>query len=107
MPSGGDGRVKADRLPDRAIEEALAALPEWSRDGETLVRSVRCAGWRAAIRLVDAVADEADRHNHHPDILITGYRNVEFRLTTHSEGGITHRDVELAREIEELIPHAT
>ena len=99
--------MKADRLSDEAIEDALAGLPGWSREGETLVRSVRCAGWRAAIRLVDAVADEADRHNHHPDVAITGYRNVEFRLTTHSEGGITHRDVDLADEIEELIPHAT
>jgi 4a-hydroxytetrahydrobiopterin dehydratase len=98
--------MKADRLSDAAIEEALAGLPGWSRDGHVLARSVRCAGWRAAIRLVDAVADEADRHNHHPDIALTGYRNVEFRLTTHSEGGITHRDVDLAREIEELIPHA-
>ena len=98
--------MKADRLSDAAIEEALAGLPGWSRDGEVLVRSIRCAGWRAAIRLVDAVADEADRHNHHPDISITAYRNVEFRLTTHSEGGMTHRDVDLAREIEELIPHA-
>ena len=99
--------MKADRLSDAEIDEALAGLPGWSRDGDTLVRSVRCAGWRAAIRLVDAVADEADRHNHHPDITITSYRNVEFRLTTHSEGGITHRDVDLAREIEELVPHAT
>ena len=99
--------MKADRLDDAAIAEALASLPEWSRDGDVLVRSVRCRGWRAAIGLVDAVADEADRHNHHPDIAITGYRNVTFRLTTHSEGGITHRDVDLAREIEELVPHAT
>ena len=99
--------MNADRLSDAAVAEALASLPGWSRDGDVLVRSVRCAGWRAAIRLVDAVADEADRHNHHPDIAITGYRNVEFRLATHSEGGITHRDVDLAREIEELVPHAS
>ena len=99
--------MKADRLSDAAIDEALADLPGWTRDGDVLVRAVRCAGWRAAIRLVDAVADEADRHNHHPDILVTDYRNVTFRLTTHSEGGITHRDVDLAREIEELVPHAT
>ncbi len=98
--------MKADRLSDAEIDDALVSLPGWSRDGETLVRTVRCAGWRAAIRLVDAVAGEADRHNHHPDIAITGYRNVAFRLTMHSEGGITHRDIDLAREIEELVPHA-
>jgi 4a-hydroxytetrahydrobiopterin dehydratase len=99
--------MKADRLDDAAIEGALAGLPDWSRDGDVLVRTVRCAGWRAAIQLIDAVADEADRHNHHPDIALTGYRHVTFRLTTHSEGGITHRDVDLAREIEELVPHAS
>ena len=93
-------------LDDGAVDDALASLPGWSRDGNVLVRSVRCANWRAAIRLVGSVAEEADRHDHHPDICVTGYRNVTFRLTTHSEGGITTRDVELAREIEELVPHA-
>ena len=99
--------MKADRLDDAAVAEALATLPGWSRDGDVLVRPVRCRGWRAAIRLVDAVAEAAERHNHHPDIAISGYRTVTFRLTTHSEGGITHRDVDLAREIEDLIPHAS
>jgi 4a-hydroxytetrahydrobiopterin dehydratase len=94
--------MKADRLDDAAIEEALRDLAGWSREGEVLTRTVRCSGWHAAVRLVDAVAVEADRHNHHPDMCVTGYRKVSFRLTTHSEGGITHRDVDLAREIDEL-----
>lgn len=95
--------MKADRLDDAAIQAALAGLEGWSREGDVLTRSVRCAGWRAAIRLVDAVAEAADAHNHHPDICVTGYRHVTFRLTTHSEGGITHRDVDLAREIDALV----
>lgn len=95
--------MKADRLDDAAIAAAVGRLVDWSRDGDTLTRTVRCRGWRAAIRLVDAVADEADRHDHHPDVCVTGYRNVTFRLTTHSEGGITTRDVELAHEIDELV----
>jgi 4a-hydroxytetrahydrobiopterin dehydratase len=95
--------MKADRLDDAAIEAALASLSGWSRDGDVLMRSVRCAGWRAAIRVVDAVAEAADAQNHHPDICVTGYRHVTLRLTTHSEGGITHRDVDLAREIDALV----
>jgi 4a-hydroxytetrahydrobiopterin dehydratase len=88
------------RLDDAAIEAALVGLPGWIRDGDELVRTVRARDWRAAIALVDAVADEADRQDHHPDVCVTGYRDVTFRLTTHSDGGITHRDVALAKEID-------
>jgi 4a-hydroxytetrahydrobiopterin dehydratase len=88
------------RLDDPAIEEALAGLPGWTRDGDELVRTVQVRDWRAAIALVNTVAAEADRRDHHPDICVTGYRDVTFRLTTHSEGGITGRDVALAEAID-------
>lgn len=91
-----------DRLDDAALERALADLPDWSRDGIVLQRTIRRADWRAAIRLVDAVADEAERRDHHPDLCVTGYRRVTFRLTTHSAGGITALDLELARAIDRL-----
>ncbi len=90
------------KLDDAALAEALLTLPEWSRDGAVLVRTFKRRDWRAAIALVDAVADEADRRDHHPDVCVTGYRKVTFRLTTHSEGGITQRDLDLARRIDEL-----
>jgi 4a-hydroxytetrahydrobiopterin dehydratase len=88
------------RLDDPAIEEALAGLPGWTRDGDELVRTVQVRDWRAAIALVNTVAAEADRRDHHPDICVTDYRDVTFRLTTHSEGGITGRDVALAEAID-------
>jgi 4a-hydroxytetrahydrobiopterin dehydratase len=90
------------RLDDGAIGEALRDLPDWSREGDVLVRTVRRRDWRHAIDFVVAVADEAEHRDHHPDVCITGYRTVTFRLTTHSEGGITDRDVSLARRIDEL-----
>jgi 4a-hydroxytetrahydrobiopterin dehydratase len=89
-------------LDDAAISEALAALPGWSRDGATLVRTFSRRDWLDAVALVDAVSPEAQRRNHHPDVSITGYRDVTFRLSTHSKGGITQRDVDLARAIDEL-----
>ena len=92
----------ADLLDDAAIQEALTRLPSWSRDGDTLVRTYQRRDWLDAIALLDAVAPEAERRNHHPDVSITGYRDITFRLTTHSKGGITHRDVDLAIWIEEL-----
>ncbi len=90
------------KLDDEAIEAALRELPEWSREDDVLVRVVKRKDWRAAIALVDAVAAEADRRDHHPDLWVTGYRTVTFRLTTHSAGGITRRDLDLARAIDEL-----
>jgi len=90
------------KLDDDAIEAALGDLPDWSRDGDVLVRIIKRKDWRAAIAIVDAVAAEADRRDHHPDLCVTGYRTVTFRLTTHSAGGITRRDLDLARAIDEL-----
>ena len=80
----------------------MAELPGWSRDGDRLVRSIRCKGWTSAIALVNAVAEEAERVDHHPDLCVTGYRNVEFRLTSHDVGGITVRDLRFAATIDRL-----
>jgi 4a-hydroxytetrahydrobiopterin dehydratase len=90
------------KLDDEAIEAALRELPAWSRDGDVLVRVVKRKDWRAAIALVDAVAAVADRRDHHPDFCVTGYRTVTFRLTTHSAGGVSGRDVDLAKAIDVL-----
>ncbi|MDQ2675104.1 MAG: 4a-hydroxytetrahydrobiopterin dehydratase [Chloroflexota bacterium] len=93
----------ADPLSDEELATALAELPEWTRDGVFLRRSVQVSGFDAAADLVRAVADAANAADHHPDVHITGYRNVAFELTTHAAGAITRRDVELAAEIDRLI----
>ena len=89
-------------LDETALHEAMRELPDWTRDGPALVRTFQRRDWRDAIVLVNSVADEADRRDHHPDIEIAGYRNVTFRLTSHDSGGITRRDVNLAKRIDEL-----
>jgi 4a-hydroxytetrahydrobiopterin dehydratase len=89
-------------LDDTAIDAALSRLPDWSREGDTLVRTYQRRDWADAVALLNAIADEAERRNHHPDVCIAGYRNVTVRLTTHSKGGITQRDVDLATWIDEL-----
>ena len=89
-------------IDEAALTAALTDLPDWTLDGHALTRTVRCRDWLDAIALVNAVAEEAQRRDHHPDLSITGYRNVTFRLTSHDSGGITRRDVDLARRIDEL-----
>jgi 4a-hydroxytetrahydrobiopterin dehydratase len=92
----------AEPLTDAELAETLASLPGWEREGAVIRRTVELAGFRAAISLVNAVAEAAEAANHHPDILIHRYRRVTFTLTTHAAGAITMRDIELAARIDDL-----
>lgn len=92
----------AEPLTDAELAAALERLDGWQREGDTLTCTIRCAGFRAAVALVNAVADAAEAANHHPDMSIHGYRNVTFTLTTHAAKAITRRDIDLAAEIDRL-----
>ena len=93
----------ADPLTDAELTTALASLPDWTREGALIHRTVKVADFLAAVALVNAVAHAAEAANHHPDIRISGYRNVSFELSTHAAGAITRRDIELATEIDRLV----
>jgi 4a-hydroxytetrahydrobiopterin dehydratase len=73
----------------------------WQREGDALIRTIECASFPAAIELVRAVAEVAEQRDHHPDIDIR-WRTLRFSLSTHSAGGITAKDLELAEEIDGL-----
>jgi 4a-hydroxytetrahydrobiopterin dehydratase len=96
----------ADPLTDDEVEVALQALDGWTREGDAIKRTVATAGFRAAVALVNAVADAAEAADHHPDISITRYRRVTFTLTTHAARAITARDMDLAAEIDRLVSQA-
>jgi 4a-hydroxytetrahydrobiopterin dehydratase len=96
----------SDVLSDDAIAAALAERPDWSRDGDEIIRTVTAPTFAAGIRLVDAVAARADELNHHPDIDIR-WTAVTFRLSTHSAGGLTSNDFQLAAVIDDLAADLT
>jgi 4a-hydroxytetrahydrobiopterin dehydratase len=96
----------ATPLTDAELAEAQVSVPEWTRDGALIRRSVTVADFAAAIALVNAAATAAEAANHHPDIHITGYRHVSFELSTHAAKALTRRDIELAVEIDRLIAAA-
>lgn len=87
------------KLSDLEIRRALGALPGWTRRGDALTKTYSFARFADGIRFVDAVALLADGMNHHPDIDVR-YTSVTFALSSHDAGGITERDLELARAIE-------
>jgi 4a-hydroxytetrahydrobiopterin dehydratase len=86
-------------LSDQEIQHALTELPGWSRAGDTLTRTFRCATFPAAMAFVQQVADIAEAQQHHPDIDVR-YTAITFHLSTHDAGGITNKDVTLARAID-------
>jgi 4a-hydroxytetrahydrobiopterin dehydratase len=89
-----------DLLDDAAVAAALRDL-DWRREGDELVKVAKRGDFRAALAYVNAVGELAEAANHHPDIDIR-WDTVTLRLTTHSAGGLTGLDVDLARAIDSL-----
>ena len=86
------------RLSDEAIADALTHLEGWAREDDALVREFVLPDFVAALGLIAQTGALAERVNHHPSIANV-YNRVRIALSTHDEGGITERDIALAREI--------
>ena len=84
---------------DAEIKGALAELPGWTRQGNALVKTYDLKGFKAAMAFAATVGEAAERADHHPDILIQ-LSKVTLTLTSHDKGGVTDRDLRLARQIE-------
>jgi 4a-hydroxytetrahydrobiopterin dehydratase len=89
------------RLSEDEVDERLSGSP-WRRESEAIVRDFEAKDFAAAVALTNDIAELAERANHHPDILIHGWNKVRLTLSTHSEGGLTSSDFDLAREIDSL-----
>jgi 4a-hydroxytetrahydrobiopterin dehydratase len=85
-----------------ALHAMLAGIPQWSGDTKAITRTVVATDFRTAIGIVNEVADAAEEANHHPDIDIR-YNTLTFTLSTHSAGGVTSADVDLARSIDAIV----
>lgn len=77
-------------------------MEQWRQEGEALVRDLKFDDFAQAMAYVNRVADLAEEVNHHPDILVHGWNNVRLTLTTHSAGGLTDNDFQMARRIDAL-----
>ncbi|HVY55578.1 MAG TPA: 4a-hydroxytetrahydrobiopterin dehydratase [Thermodesulfobacteriota bacterium] len=88
-------------LSDAEIEDGLKALDGWERRGNEIFKVYKNKSFVDSLGFVNKVAILAEKADHHPDILIQ-YRNVTLTLSTHSKGGLTEKDFNLAREIDAL-----
>jgi len=92
----------AELLSEQEISDALTKLPHWQHKGTALERTAELGSFPQAVQVVNRVAEIAESLNHHPDIDIR-WRKLRFQLSTHSDGGITQKDVVLAEQIDEVI----
>jgi 4a-hydroxytetrahydrobiopterin dehydratase len=89
------------KLPQAELDRALRDLPGWTVKDGAITKTFKHDSFPEAIVFVNAAAHLAELANHHPDIDIR-YSNITLALVTHDQGGITDKDVELARRIEEI-----
>ncbi|MBO0720128.1 MAG: 4a-hydroxytetrahydrobiopterin dehydratase [Blastocatellia bacterium] len=90
------------KLNEDRIIDYLSQIGDWRREGDLLLRDFKFANFKGALEFVNRVAAEAEAMDHHPDILIHGWNNVRLSLMTHSEGGLTEKDFQLAERINRL-----
>jgi len=96
------GEGMAELLSVDEVTNTLAKLTDWTGDPKAISRTVEAPSFPAAIRLVVEVAKVAEEADHHPDIDIR-WRNLTFTCATHSAGGVTARDVDLAGRIDAIV----
>ena len=86
-------------LTDAEIAAGLADLPGWSREGDEIVKTFDCGTFAAAVAFVVRIGFFAEHADHHPDLDVR-WKRVRVALTTHDAGGLTAKDIDLAREIQ-------
>jgi len=97
---------EGDVLPlDSAhIDQLAAEVPHWqvAQDRKRLRRAWRVKDFMTALDFFNRIAQIAETEDHHPDLHLTGYRNVTIELSTHAVGGLTENDFILAAKIDQL-----
>ena len=92
-------------LSDIEIQRELGALAGWTRKDDEVTKTFRFDGFPAALAFAQSLVPIAEAMRHHPNLDIR-YNRVVVRLSTHDEGGITMKDISLARQIDAASPGA-
>ena len=88
-------------LSDDEIQERLGEAAGWERAGDALRKEFDRGDFKGSVEFVNAITPAAEEMNHHPDLAIS-WNKVTVTLSTHSEGGLTENDFELASRIDPL-----
>lgn len=96
-------RPAIQALPaDELARRLQAELPKWTLEADALHRTIRTAGWKATLMVVNTIGHLAEAAWHHPDLAVS-YNQVRIALSTHEAPGVTVRDLALAAKIEQVL----
>jgi 4a-hydroxytetrahydrobiopterin dehydratase len=91
------------KLNQEQINSNLSKLFGWNYENEAILKQFQLKDFIEALSFVNAVGMEAEKMDHHPDILMFAWNKVKITISTHSAGGVTEKDFALAQKIEERI----
>ena len=89
------------KLTEQELSKELSALQGWARKGDSIQRVFKLPSFADAISFVTRLAFDAEANDHHPDLLVS-YRTVTVTWSTHSDGGVTEKDIKGAKQTEAL-----
>lgn len=90
-------------LSNEEIESKLAGLSGWDRKGEAIAKQFSCGDFVGSVKFVESLVGPAEEMGHHPDLEVS-WDTVTVTISTHSEGGLTAADFELAARVDALSP---
>lgn len=91
-----------NKLEEKVISEKLKSLNNWNYQNKQIEKEFEFKDFKSALSFVNKIGDEAEKMDHHPDILLHSWNKVKITLSTHSAGGITENDFNLANKIESV-----
>lgn len=89
-----------EKLEENVVMEKLKSLNNWKYQNNQIGKEFEFKDFKSALNFVNNVGDEAEKMDHHPDIFLHSWNKVNITLSTHSAGGITDNDFNLANKIE-------
>ena len=92
-----------NKLNSDEIKSKLANLSGWIYENDLIQKLFQFKDFIQALSFVNAVAMESEKMDHHPDILMFAWNKVKITISTHSAGGVTELDFQLAKKIEERL----
>lgn len=91
-----------EKLSEQQISEALKSLPGWSYSGGSIKKVFVTGSFPVTMGFVTAAGGFCQRCNHHPDYILIKFKEIEVSFSTHSAGGITQNDIDIASDLEKI-----
>lgn len=91
-----------DKLSEEQVKGSLVSLQGWGYVDGSIKKTYKTQSYPATMGFVTAVGGICQRKNHHPDYILMKFKEVEVSFSTHSAGGVTQNDIDIASELEKI-----